>query len=143
MSGVVTTTHPTPSSRRNEASGPRLSGAKLWAARVVWLILVAANIASFIDELPPYVAGLSHACVDGCVFSPTQVHALNTVGVSIQTYAWASVAISIFSMLVAVAIALALFWRRSDEWIVLIVAYLLTILPCHHHRQCERHCIAI
>ncbi len=119
-------------SQRTRGSGmgrPQLTGTRLWVVRVVWLLLVAATIAAFVDTLPQYVESLSHACTDNCAFSLTQVRALNAAGISIQAFTLVSAALAVVSLLIAAVIALILFWRRSNEWMVLVVAYFLVIYP--------------
>jgi hypothetical protein len=126
MSPTVSPSHTT---RSAETGGPRLTGARLWVARTVWLALFVATIAAVVATLPRYVETLSRACMDTCAFSPIQARMLRSTGIAMEAFARASAALAIVSVLIAAGIALVLFWRRSNEWMVLVVAYFLVIYP--------------
>jgi hypothetical protein len=107
----------------------RLRGPWLWVVRAVWLVMLTGAVVPFVTALPLYVRTLEHICVGSCAFTPGAAHALGMLGVSVRTYAQVSTGLAALIVLVAVVIALVLFWQRSDEWMVLVVAYFLVGYP--------------
>jgi hypothetical protein len=99
------------------------------AARVVWLILIAAQVFSFIATFPAYLAGLVHTCAQNCVFTPQQVQVLQSAGITLHAYIWVTAVLFAVIVLVAITCALILFWRRSDDWMVLAIGYFVVSYP--------------
>jgi hypothetical protein len=107
----------------------RMRGLWLWIVRAVWLVMVTGAVVSFMTALPLYFRTLQHICAGSCAFTPGAARALGMLGISVRTYALVSTELAALIVLAAVVIALILFWRRSDEWMVLIVAYFLVGYP--------------
>ena len=118
-------THATPISQ----SEPHLKGRTLLLARLIWMALVALNLVSFITDIPNYFTAFQQVCVRTCAFSPRQADALAAIGVSMPTYAMMVVTLACAVVLTALIMALLLFWRRSDDWMALIVSFSLLALP--------------
>jgi hypothetical protein len=113
----------------SRADEPRLRGKMLLAVRGIWIALVAVNLVSFITSVPGYFATLQRACRQTCTFLPQQAKALAALGISMSAYAWMVVALACVVVLISLAMALLLFWRRSDDWMALIIAFSLLALP--------------
>ena len=100
-------------------------------ARVVWVALGVFTLSIFIFSLPAYFAQLQTVCVDvGCVYTygqltPGTAQALQNLGFSIGGYAASILALAIASALVSFGVASVLFWRRSDDWMAMLVSLLL------------------
>ncbi len=103
----------------------RLSGWRLIAARTGWVVLVAWILATFVWSLPGQLATFQHPTSRSTELAPHAVAALRQIGVTLETYAWVAVGFGSLIMLVATALALVLFWRRGDDWMVLLVSLLL------------------
>ncbi|HEX8035427.1 MAG TPA: hypothetical protein VF510_16340, partial [Ktedonobacterales bacterium] len=59
--------------------------------------------------------------------SPESAAALLRIGISLDAYAWISLGIACVVMLVSTVMAVVLFWRRSDDWMALLVGLFLII----------------
>jgi hypothetical protein len=109
----------------------RLSGRWLILARVVWIALVVCILAYFIAGLPAIFVTLHQPCVGvWCTnavgrLTASQMHALVKAGISLDTNAWFFLLFTGITSLVWFVVAGILFWRRSDDWMVLLVAFML------------------
>ncbi|HZC04198.1 MAG TPA: hypothetical protein VE338_01015 [Ktedonobacterales bacterium] len=105
----------------------------LTGARIGWVALVALSLALYAIMTPIYVSLVQQVCVGGaCQLTPQQAHALLRLGVSLQTYALASVALNLLFALVSCLIAALLFWRRSTDWMALLVGLLLVMISSNN-----------
>jgi len=95
------------------------------------MALVLFTVSSFILSLPAYFAQLQTICSgDLCVYSygrltPGNARALQHLGLSISRYAASVLALAIASVLVFFGVAGLIFWRRSDDWMALLVSLFL------------------
>lgn len=105
----------------------RLRGRWLLGARVVWLLLFAVALTPFLAALPQYIPNIERPSADNALFPPGAVDALGGIGVSLRAYAVVSLSTACVVLLVAVAIALLLVWRRGDDWMALLVSVFLVI----------------
>lgn len=100
---------------------------RLWrplAVRIAWLLTVVWILAAFAWSLPGQLYAFQHPSARSAELAPDVVAALHQVGVPLAAYAWIAVVFGSLVMLVATALALLLFWRRGDDWMVLLVALL-------------------
>ncbi|HEX5440965.1 MAG TPA: hypothetical protein VFW76_08780, partial [Ktedonobacterales bacterium] len=111
------------------ASNTVLDGRHLTLARLAWAIIFAGMLISFAVGIPSYLASLSRACPDVCSFTEPQAAALASVGISLDTFAWISMALACVIVLISTTLALILFWRRSNDWMVLLVSLFLVAYP--------------
>jgi len=111
----------------------RLSGFRLIMARAVWLALVVPSMGLFVASLPVYYAQIQKACVDPvtCNIAGTLtaegLRELHALGLSVSGYA---ALLTIFFMLIVAiwsGIGFLIFWRRSDEWFALFLAFFLVM----------------
>lgn len=111
----------------------RLSGFRLIMARAVWLALVVPSVGLFIASLPVYYAQIQRACVDPVTcniagtLSAKGLQELSALGLSVSGYA---ALLTIFFMLIVAiwsGIGFLIFWRRSDEWFALFLAFFLVM----------------
>ena len=111
------------------AGGTLLSGRWLVAARVVWMLVLVGMLAAFIIQIPYYLVFMSRACPDTCAFTTQQEAALASINVSLNTFAWIALSCTLVITLISVALAFILFWRRSHDWMALLVALFLVGYP--------------
>ena len=111
------------------ARGTLLSGRWLIAARVVWVLVLAGMLVAFFIQIPYYLAFMSRACPGACAFTTQQEAALASINVSLDTFAWIALSCTLVITLISVALALILFWRRSNDWMALLVALFLVGYP--------------
>lgn len=110
----------------------RLHGWRLAVARVLVFTTMTLIIGLFALALPGFVSRLATPCVDApntCLIAPPQVAPLATLGVTPYALALAVVVLSGLTMLLASGVAAVLVWRRSDDWMALLVALTLTLMP--------------
>ena len=112
-----------------DARGTLLSGRWLIAARVVWVLVLVGMLAAFVIQIPYYLAFMSRACPGACAFTTRQEAALASINVSLDTFAWIALSCTLVITLISVALALILFWRRSNDWMALLVALFLVGYP--------------
>jgi hypothetical protein len=108
------------------AESTRLRGRRLLVARVVWVTLFALNLAWFGLALPLQVAAIQHPCaVATCPLTPAQAESFHQLGIGLGTVAAYYVGLPALSIFASLILALLLFWRRSDDWLALVVGLFL------------------
>src|SRR5260370_11835861 len=123
--------HPTERARLGRAAGTRLSGRWLILPRVVLIGLVVRILAYFIDSLPESFVTLPQPCTGAWCTNATgrltasQMQSLLRTGISLDAYAWSWIVFTGVTALVWFAVGGILFWRKSDDWMVLLVAFML------------------
>ncbi len=111
---------------RSGAPDTRLRGRSLILARVTWVAAVTLLVALFLVMLPAYYTLLQTICTGTrCAIwqpSPGSALALQKLGLSTGTYATFTLTLTLASALVCFAVGAVIFWRRSDDWMALLVA---------------------
>ena len=111
----------------------RLTGPWLTITRVVWLVLVVPSLGLFLASLLVSYQQMLRVCVDPvtCNVSaelPVQVHqSLASSGFSLSGFA---ALVTIFFAIPAAVwyvVGFLIFWRRSDDWLALLVAFFLVM----------------
>jgi signal transduction histidine kinase len=107
-----------------------LQGRWLGVARAVWIGLAVFTLGVYVAGASTLYERLETVCAgEDCAqwrLSPEAAGALREVGISLEFYAAAGIALSALSALVFFAVAALLFWRRSNEWMALLLSlYLL------------------
>jgi hypothetical protein len=104
----------------------RLRGRRLILARVVWIAAVSLLVAFFLAMLPAYYTLLQTACTGArCgLVQPTPgfAQAIQKLGFSVSTYATFTLALALAVAIVCFAVSTVIFWRKSDDWMALLVA---------------------
>ena len=103
---------------RQDREIPRRSW--LLPARVAWVIVAVITLGSFASSVPVRYAELAH---------PTEKvsAALADLGLSAGAYALYTVALDTIFVSVFAAVAIVIFWRRSDDPVALLVATMLVV----------------
>src|SRR2546430_9869086 len=111
----------------------RFSGAFLIIARGVWLALVVPSLGLFVIGLPVYYQQLQRACLDPvtCSLGGAQtakgLQDLSAHGFSVSEYAALFTIFFVIMAAIWCAVGFLLFWRRSDDWLALLAAFVLVI----------------
>jgi hypothetical protein len=107
-----------------------LRGRQLRLARIAWLALALLTIGLYLAGVPVYFASLLTPCPDAACtngqLTPATLRALQALGLSVGFYAAYTVAVDVVVAAVYTAVALLLFWRKSDDRMALFAA--LTLL---------------
>ena len=108
------------------APSTRLSGRWLLVARLGWLLLMALTVAPFVASLPGYLDSVTHPSAQNAALSP-DAQALLEASIPLAAYARVSFALVCLGLLVSLALALLLAWRRSDDWMALSVSLFIVV----------------
>lgn len=103
------------------------TGKWLAVGRVGWLLLLALILVSFAQSLPTYRDSFIHPAPQSTLLSPPVVAALERARISLDAYAWISFGVMGTVVVFSLIVALALFWRRSDDWMALLVSLFIVI----------------
>lgn len=108
-----------------------LRGRRLVAARVLVFTLIAATLAEYVFALPDLVPLLALPCEDNlnCMITPENVAPLARLGLTPHALAVAAAILSYAAILLVCGVAAVLLWRRSDDWMALLVALTLILMP--------------
>ena len=106
-----------------------LRGGWLGFARAMWLLVAVLALGLFVASIPPHFAQLRTVCTGTTCGdaqpTPAGVQSLRGLGLSIGFYAVYFLTLEIVFALVFFAIAIAIFWRKSNERLVFLVALML------------------
>lgn len=116
------TSSPSPTSRP-------LEGPVLLLTRIVWLMLAALQLISFVSLLPHYLPLAEHPCPQTCLLTTHEAALLTGAGISLNVYVGSLLVVAVLNLLLAAAMAGTLFVRRSHEVMALLTAYVVLIVP--------------
>ena len=117
----------------SNTANTRLSGSRLIMARTVWIVLVVLSLGLFVASLPVYYQQLQKACIDAVTcnvpgaLTAGALRALSAIGFSVSGYAALTVIFWTSIEVIWSAIGFLIFWRKSDEWFVLLIALFLVM----------------
>jgi len=110
----------------------RLSGTRLVLARIAWIVVVALSLVVTIADIPLEFRHLHIVCVGtscGQQLTAGIVQELHHLNLSVDFFATYLVVLKFGFVFVWVAVALLIFWRRSDDRMALLVALFLVLFP--------------
>ncbi len=116
---------------RERHSSARLHGRWLLLARGTWVALVVLTLGIFFASLPVYIALMRTPCAGtACPFSsqqlsPEQTGVLKGMGLSTGVYVAYTLALTLASVVVCLVVSALIAWRRSDDRMALLVAFML------------------
>jgi hypothetical protein len=123
--------HTVVNSDQQNAANARLRGGRLVFARISGLLLAALALSVFVTGLPLYFANLqvicnSYSCKYGqLLLQSAQV--LQNLGIPIDAYAVFALVLTIAIITVWFIVGGVIFWRKSDDWIALLVSLALIL----------------
>ena len=110
----------------------QLRGHRLMLARTAWTLIVAMALALWVPTIPPGYAQYLTLCTQSLCqnqqATPDLVRALHSAGLSLQFYALFLMTLSIITVLIFLGIAVIIAWRRSRDWMGLLVSLTLIII---------------
>jgi hypothetical protein len=96
-----------------------LSGRRLFWARLGWLVIFVLYVGLFSASIPAYYDWLIN--FGNLDLDPATLRtSLEVAGISIDSYVRYELAISVTSVIVCSVVSVAIFWRRSDDWMALL-----------------------
>jgi len=109
----------------------RLAGSRLVLARAVWAICTVTTLAVFAACLPVYVSLLQTICTGAlCAakqLTPDAARTLGHLGLSLSLYTTANLALMLIWAGTWFVIGAIIAWRKSDDWMGLLVSFWLVI----------------
>src|SRR5947209_2458226 len=116
--------------QRNETH-THLHGRWLLFTRIAWGGLVVFSLAIFLVSLPVYFAHYQTICsgaaCDSSQLSPASAKTFQGFGLSVTAYATVSLVLAVVNALVWFVVALVIVWRKSDDWMGLLVGLMLVM----------------
>jgi len=104
----------------------RLHGRRLLLARMIWLTLVVLTLSVYLASLPAYFSELHTVCrLAVCSYgqlSPDTVVTLEHFGLPVGSYTTFIVVLATLVALTFFGTAGVIFWRKSDDWMALLMA---------------------
>jgi hypothetical protein len=110
------------SQKAYRVAGTRLYGRRLILARVAWVTVVSLIVALFLARLPAYYTALQTVCTDAPCSNTMQ-----RLGLSINVYVSFTLALTITLGFLCFTLGAVIFWRRSDDWMALLVALAVVV----------------
>jgi hypothetical protein len=94
--------------------------------RAVWVTLFALNLVWFAVALVGQVSTTLHPCVAAtCALTPAQAELFRHPGIGLGTVAAYYIGMPALGIIAGLIMAALLFWRRSDDWVALVVGLFL------------------
>jgi len=108
-----------------------LQGSWLVLARIVWLVVALFTLIMVFGSFPAYFVKL-HTLCEGAACDYGQLTlagrgALHALGLSLDSYAIGGLAFAVIWTVVWATVGLVIFWRKSDDWMALMVALWLVL----------------
>jgi hypothetical protein len=116
----------------NSEANTQLHGYKLILARTAWIVITAMALVLWIVDIPhvyaQYLTVCTQAFCQNQLATPEMVRSLDSAGLSLQFYAFYITTLSVVFMLLCFAIGVIIAYRKSDDWMALLVSLTLIIL---------------
>src|SRR6266446_2650585 len=132
MNPPSASTNETVGSEKGSKSDTRLHGRWLVLAWIAWVVLSIGTLLAFAFSLPVYLTLLQTVCTStGCAAgqpAPDTAATLHGLGLSLESYVAFNLVLTLVSMLLACTMSGVLVWRKSDDWMALLVALMLIML---------------
>jgi len=108
-----------------------LQGSWLVLARIAWIVLALFTLIMVFASFPAYFVKLHTLCAGAACdygqLSLTGMRALHALGLSLDSYAIGGLALALIWTGVWAAVGVVIFWRKSDDWMALLVALFLVL----------------
>ena len=116
----------------NSETDTQLHGYKLILARTVWVVIAVLAVALLVAGIPPnyaqYLTVCTKAFCPNQLATPDMVRALHSAGLSLQFYALYLTTFEIVFVLIFCGIGAIIAWRKSRDWMALLVSLTLVIV---------------
>ena len=132
MNSSSASTQVTPGQKRQSEVDTRLYGPWLIFARIVWLAVVVISLTVSLVDIPLQFARLHIVCVGSdCAQQLTLsiVRDLHKLNISVDFFAASVIILEFGFYFVWVVVAFVIFWRKSNDWMALLVALFLVLFP--------------
>jgi len=114
----------------------QLFGRRLALARGMWGAAAFLLLGFFVASFPTYLAEVQTVCAGvTCFYAPSppdMAQSLHALGLSENFYLASTAVCTVCFALVCCLVAVVIFWRKSTDWLALLVAFLLLLLSTHN-----------
>ena len=117
----------------SNGANTRLTDPWLTITRVVWLVLVIPGLGLFLASLLVSYQQMQTVCVDPVMCNLTgaltakELQALASSGFTLNEYATLLTIFFAITAAIWYAVGFLIFWRRSDDWLALLAAFVLVM----------------
>ena len=121
-----------PNQKRQSEVDTHLYGRLLILARIVWIVMVVLSLTISLVDIPLQFARLHVVCVGsdcGQQLTASIIGDLHKLNLSIDFFAASIILLEFGSYFVWVVVAFVIFWRKSNDWMALLVALFLVLFP--------------
>src|SRR5664279_3992810 len=94
----------------------------LGVARAVWFVLVALALGLLLLSIPWQFAYFVNQ------IDPASLEQLRQAGLALNLYVGYNIALYAVGVLVSIIVAAVIFWRKSDDWMVLFASLALVLI---------------
>jgi signal transduction histidine kinase len=110
-----------------------LHGPALVQARITWVVLTLLALGLYVASLPSYSAALQrgNALPGGPQLAPGDLHTLQRLGLSLDSYAWFVIGVNTIILLGYVLVGVVLFWRASSDRVAWLASLSLVLFPIY------------
>jgi hypothetical protein len=118
--------------KRKAEIDTRLHGRLLVLARFVWIVVVGLSLAISLVDISLQFARLHIVCVGsdcGQQLTVSIVQDLHKLNLSVDFFAASIIILEFGFYIVWVVVAFVIFWRKSNDWMALLVALFLILFP--------------
>ena len=132
MNSSSASTRGTPGQKLQSEVDTRLHGRWLILARIVWIVMVVLSLTISLVDIPLHFARLRIVCVgSGCgqQLTTSIVRDLHKLNLSVDFFAASVIILEFGFYFVWVVVAFVIFWRKSNDWMALLVALFLVLFP--------------
>jgi len=132
MSSSSTSTKVSLSQQRQSEANTSLYGPSLILARIVWIVMVVLSLTISLIDIPLHFARLHIVCVGsdcGQQLTASIVRDLHKLNLSVDFFAASVIILEFGFYFVWVVVAFVIFWRKSNDWMALLVALFLILFP--------------
>ena len=132
MNSSSTSTKVSLSQKRQSEANTSLYGRWLLLARIVWIVLVVLSLTISLVDIPLQFAQLHIVCVGsdcGQQLTASIVRDLHKLNLSVDFFTASVIILEFGFYFVWVVVAFVIFWRKSNDWMALLVALFLVVFP--------------
>lgn len=115
------------SSKSRDTSRTTLHGARLWLARAGWVAVCAASLGVFTALLPLVLTANDYG--DWMIEASALLFDIRYFSDAFEFYAFVLLGLKYVAVAVFFGVAFYIFWRKSDDWMAILVSSMLLVLP--------------
>lgn len=120
----------TPLSQTNELNPntrTTLHGTRLWLARALWLVTCAASLGMIAVLLPMILRANDYG--DWMIERTALLFDIRYFSDEFEVYALSLLVVKYLAVAIFLGVAFYIFWRKSDDWMAILVSMLLLVMP--------------